>query len=97
MLSNGNYIFHAAQQHQNSWTDRIFSSSAMNFMKNNPNSDYDQINSKFNKKIGKSKAHARLIQKCTRNAQLNINKQEANEDQFLIEKLKNENNKTAPN
>ena len=66
-------------------------------MKNNLNSYYDQINSKFNKKIGKSKAHARLIQKCTRNAQLNINKQEANEDQFLIEKLKNENNKTAPN
>ena len=35
----------------------------MKNIKNNPNSDYDQINSKFNKKIGKSKAHARLTQK----------------------------------
>lgn len=30
MLSNGNYIFHAAQQHQNSWTDRIFSQGMLN-------------------------------------------------------------------
>jgi len=49
----------------------------MNVMKNNPNSDYDQINSKFSKKIGKSKANAKLTQKHT-------NKQESNENQFLI-------------
>ena len=57
-------------------------------MKNNPNSYYDQINSKFNKRIGKLKAHARLTQKHTI-------KQESNENQFLIflEKLKNENDK----
>jgi len=35
--------------------------------KNNPNSDYDQINFKFNKKIGKSKAHARLNKKIQTN------------------------------
>ena len=49
----------------------------MNVMKNNPNSHYDQINSKFNKKIGKSKVHARLTQKHTI-------KQESNKNQFLI-------------
>ena len=46
----------------------------MKNMKNNPNSNYDQINSKINKKIGKSKARARLTQKHTRIIQLNTNK-----------------------
>ena len=48
-----------------------FPNSAMNFMKNNPNLDYDQIY----KKIGDLKAHARLTQKHPRNTQLNTNKQ----------------------
>ena len=52
----------------------------MKNMKNNPNSNYDQINSKINKKIGKSKARARLTQKHTRIIQLNTNKQESNEN-----------------
>ena len=42
-------------------------------MKNNPNSDYDQINSKFNKKIGKSKAYARLTQETHNSTQTNKN------------------------
>ena len=41
-------------------------------MNNNPNSNYDQINSKFNKKIEKSKACAKL----TQNTQLNKNQME---------------------
>ena len=66
-------------------------------MKNNPNSNYDQINSKFNKKIGKSKAHARLTQKHTRNTQTNKNQMKTNFSFFFSGKLKNENDRIAPN
>jgi len=68
----------------------------MNVMKNNPNLDYDQINSKFNKKIGKSKAHARLTQKHTRNTQTNMNQMKISFS-FFSGKIKNKNDKTAPN
>ena len=55
----------------------------MNFMKNNPNSYYDQINSKFNKKDREIEDTCKINSK-THKKQLNINKQESNEKQFLI-------------
>ena len=56
-------------------------------MKNNSNSNYDQINSKLNKKIGKSKAYARLTKKTHKK---HLIKQESNENHFsfFLEKLK---------
>ena len=69
------------------WIKLNFSNSAMNVMKNNSNSNYDQINSKLNKKIGKSKAYARLTKKTHKK---HLIKQESNENHFsfFLEKLK---------
>jgi len=62
----------------------------MNAMKNNLKLDYGQINSKFNKKIGKSKVHARLTQNHIRNTQTNKNQMKISFS-FFSRKLKNEN------